>query len=280
MFKKHILIALAVAGTLAFAEPIERRAATNEFPTPPATVHLTAPMVIKAGTTFTPDQPYTRYDRGSGACKSSGEGGSADAVFHLEEGATISRVVIGKDQMEGIHCLGSCTIDHVYFEDVCEDAITILQTSGTSRINYGGGAQDKIVQHNGAGTVIINSFYAENFGKLYRSCGNCKTTQYTRHVEVNDSWAVSGSALVGINSNYGDTAKIRNLQVSKVNSICDKYTGNNNGKEPTKVGTGPDGTVRYHPVGIIHASRLTFARLELPVQRVRYSLRVRQDYPG
>lgn len=169
MFKKHILIALAVAGTLAFAEPIERRAATNEFPTPPATVHLTAPMVIKAGTTFTPDQPYTRYDRGSGACKSSGEGGSADAVFHLEEGATISRVVIGKDQMEGIHCLGSCTIDHVYFEDVCEDAITILQTSGTSRINYGGakGAQDKTVQHNGGGTVIINSFYVENFGKLY-----------------------------------------------------------------------------------------------------------------
>ncbi|KAF5341770.1 hypothetical protein D9611_001763 [Ephemerocybe angulata] len=243
MFKKHILIALAVAGTLAFAEPIERRAATNEFPTPPATVHLTAPMVIKAGTTFTPDQPYTRYDRGSGACKSSGEGGSADAVFHLEEGATISRVVIGKDQMEGIHCLGSCTIDHVYFEDVCEDAITILQTSGTSRINYGGakGAQDKTVQHNGGGTVIINS------------CGNCKTTQYTRHVEINDSWAVSGSALVGINSNYGDTAKIRNLQVSKVNSICDKYTGNNNGKEPTKVGTGPDGTNCLYSESDIHS---------------------------
>ena len=34
--------------------------------------------------------------------------------------------------------IGSCTIDHVFFEDVCEDAISIKQKSGTSRINYGG----------------------------------------------------------------------------------------------------------------------------------------------
>lgn len=34
--------------------------------------------------------------------------------------------------------IGSCTLDHVFFEDVCEDAITIKQKSGTSRINYGG----------------------------------------------------------------------------------------------------------------------------------------------
>jgi pectate lyase len=38
---------------------------------------------------------------------------------------------------------------------VCEDAITIKQKSGTSRINYGGAlhADDKVVQHNGGGTV-------------------------------------------------------------------------------------------------------------------------------
>ncbi|KAJ3540465.1 hypothetical protein NMY22_g4284 [Coprinellus aureogranulatus] len=241
MFNKSLLIALAAASALVLAEPIERRAATNVFPKPPTTISLSAPMRIKAGQTFTPDQAYTRYDRGSGGCNGQNEGGDADAVFLLEEGATISRVVIGANQSEGIHCLGSCTIDHVFFEDVCEDAITILQSSGTSRINYGGakGASDKVVQHNGGGTVIINSFYVENFGKLYRSCGNCKT-QHERHVEVNDVWAVSGSTLVGINTNYGDTAKIRNTKVSSVKSICDKFTGNNSGKEPTKTGSGPD----------------------------------------
>ncbi|KAJ8692720.1 hypothetical protein PTI98_010007 [Pleurotus ostreatus] len=247
MFSKQ-LFAAVVLSTVVLANPLEPRAATNVFPTPPTTVHLSSPMRIAAGQTFTPSQPYTRYDRGSGACGGQNEGGDADAVFLLEEGATISRVVIGKDQSEGIHCLGSCTIDHVFFEDVCEDAITIKQSSGTSHINYGGAkhAEDKVVQHNGGGTVIINSFYVEDFGKLYRSCGNCKT-QYKRTAQINDVWAVSGKSLAGINtcslrSNYGDTATIRTTQVHSVSSICDRYTGNNSGAEPPKTGSGPDGT--------------------------------------
>lgn len=51
--------------------------------------------------------------------------------------------------------------------------------------------------------MIINSFYVNDFGKLYRSCGNCGT-QYKRTVQINDVWAVSGSALAGINTNYGE----------------------------------------------------------------------------
>jgi len=34
-------------------------------------------------------------------------------------------------------------------------------------------AEDKVVQHNGGGTVAIDGFCVEDFGKLYRSCGNC-----------------------------------------------------------------------------------------------------------
>lgn len=66
------------------------------------------------------------------------------------------------------------------------------------------------------GKVIINSFYVEDFGKLYRSvrgpgtisalivlrtiqCGNCKS-QTQRSVEINDVIAKSGKLLVGINS--------------------------------------------------------------------------------
>lgn len=49
------------------------------------------------------------------------------------------------------------------------DAITIKQT-GSGDVSYiiGGGAfhaEDKIVQHNGAGTVQIKNFYANDFGK-------------------------------------------------------------------------------------------------------------------
>jgi pectate lyase len=52
--------------------------------------------------------------------------GDSDAVFLLESGATLQNVIIGKNQMEGVHCLGPCTLRFVWFEDVCEDAITIV----------------------------------------------------------------------------------------------------------------------------------------------------------
>lgn len=66
-------------------------------------------------------------------------------------------VVIGADQAEGIHCLGPCNIYNVWFEDVCEDAITIKQSSGTSNIVGGGAknADDKVVQHNGGGKFTL-----------------------------------------------------------------------------------------------------------------------------
>ncbi|KAH8831890.1 pectate lyase C [Flagelloscypha sp. PMI_526] len=196
-----------------------KRAATNVWPSVPTTSHLSAPITIAAGVTFTPASAYTRYDRGSGACNEQEEGGDSDAVFLLEEGATLSRVVIGADQAEGIHCLGSCTLEHVWFEDVCEDAITIKQSSGTSHINYGGAkaAEDKIVQHNGGGTVIINSFYAQDFGKVYRSCGNCGTQHQ-------------------LTSIITSVAKIRTTKVDNVDHICTEYTGNSSGDEPTSLG--------------------------------------------
>ncbi|KAJ7187114.1 pectate lyase C [Mycena filopes] len=251
MFTQFVFLAVASSLATVQANPtnatrtLTRRTATNVWPSVPTTSSLSKAMTIAAGTTFTPPLPYTRFDRGSGACKGQSEGGDADAVFLLAEGATLSRVTIGANQAEGVHCLGSCTLDHVYFEDVCEDAITIKQTSASavSRINFGGvsNADDKIVQHNGAGTVIINSFYAENFGKVYRSCGNCGT-QFARHVQINDLWAVNGDVVAGINTNFKDTATIRTTQVDDVDDICVKYTGNSNGDEPVEIGSGSDST--------------------------------------
>ena len=54
---------------------------------------------------------------------------------------------------------------------------------------------------------------ARNFGKLYRSCGNC-STQYKRAVVIDNVTATSGKSLVGINTNYGDTARISRLTVT------------------------------------------------------------------
>jgi hypothetical protein len=166
-----------------------KRAASCTFPTPPKTSSLSAAMTI-TGTfdgeletiarrglaKLIPAAPLggnVRYDRGSGACGGQTEGGDKDAVFILQSGATLQcvlffarmiltcidshglnrNVVIGANQAEGVHCLGPCNIYNVWFEDVCEDAITIKQTSGTSNIVGGGAknADDKVVQHNGGG---------------------------------------------------------------------------------------------------------------------------------
>ncbi|KAH7334289.1 pectate lyase-domain-containing protein [Rhizoctonia solani] len=209
-----------------------KRAASCTFPSPPKTSSLSAPMTVKG--TF--DGGNVRYDRGSGACSGQKEGGDKDAVFLLENGATLKNVVIGANQAEGVHCKGSCNIYNVWFEDVCEDAITLRQTSGTTNIVGGGAknASDKVVQHNGGGTVNIDSYCVQDFGKLYRACGNCKT-QYKRTVNISNVIAKNGKLLAGINSNYGDVATLKNNQVSGVKSVCDTFQGNNSGKEPPKL---------------------------------------------
>ncbi|QRV97399.1 pectate lyase [Ceratobasidium sp. AG-Ba] len=210
-----------------------KRTASCNFPTPPKTSSLSAPITV----TGTFDGGNVRFDRGSGACSGQAEGGDADAVFLVQEALN---VVIGANQAEGIHCLGPCNLYNVWFEDVCEDAITIKQTSGQSNIIGWGAkaASDKVVQHNGGGTVKIDSYCVQTFGKLYRSCGNC-STQYKRTVLISQIIGKSGSSLAGINSNYGDTATIdkASLSLDSVGSICDAYKGNSSGDEPTKLTT-------------------------------------------
>lgn len=52
--------------------------------------------------------------------------GQADTVFLLRKGATLRNAIIGKNQGEGVYCIGGgCTIENVWFEDVCEDAISM-----------------------------------------------------------------------------------------------------------------------------------------------------------
>ncbi|CAG9956400.1 unnamed protein product [Clonostachys rosea f. rosea IK726] len=197
---------------------------------------LSAPMTIAAGETF--DGGNVMYDRGV-SCTGQEEGGDSDAVFILEKGASLSNVIIGPNQIEGVHCNGGCTITNVWWDAVCEDAFSIKkQDDGeTTTINGGGatGAEDKVIQHNGGGTVAINNFEVSDFGKMYRSCGNCKSMP-ARHVIVTGGSASNGKILVGINSNMGDTASISGVSMTSVGDECIDYEGVTDGSEPSKIG--------------------------------------------
>lgn len=152
MYSSAKLVALAAAIPAAMA----CAAFEGGLPAASGTKSLDAPQYIKAGEVF--DAEWVKYDRGSGACGGQGEGGEADTVFVLEEGATLKNVIIGKDQAEGVYCLGACTLEFVWFEDVCEDAISI-KGDGDANIIGGGayGAADKVIQHNGCGSVNVSS---------------------------------------------------------------------------------------------------------------------------
>lgn len=53
----------------------------------------------------------------------------------------------------------------------------------------------------------IYNFYAEDYGKVYRSCGNCKDN-CARTVHMEGVTAVNGGELMGINTNLGDKVHI------------------------------------------------------------------------
>lgn len=105
---------------------------------------LAAVKTIAAGESF--DGGMYVFDRGV-SC-TSGEGGGKDAVFALENGASLSNVIIGPNQIEGIHCQGSCSLTNVWWSAVCEDAFTIKEQEAgeTTTISGGGayGASDKV----------------------------------------------------------------------------------------------------------------------------------------
>ncbi|KAF7901865.1 uncharacterized protein EAF01_007163 [Botrytis porri] len=214
----------------------------KSVPASSGTSALSAVQTIAAGEHF--DGGMVMFDRGV-SCTGQAEGGDSDAVFQIEAGGSLSNVIIGPNQIEGVHCQGACTLTNVWWSAVCEDAFTIKKqdAGATTTISGGGafGAEDKVFQHNGAGTLKVSGFTVDIFGKLYRSCGNCNE-MFERHVIMDSVTATSGSELAGINYNFGDTATFTNIVAKSVKDICVTYTGTeDNSQEPTEYGSGPDG---------------------------------------
>ena len=227
------------------------------WPTSTKTITLSSPITVEEGKTFDGfkenNNKWVTYERGVknlGDCKNV-EGGSKDPCFILKKGATLKNVILGAKSIEHVHCVGDgCTVQNVYWVDVCEDALTLKGSSNTGAKFYvkGGAAKngsDKIIQHNSAGTVYIQGFYVENSNKLYVSCGNCKSGyQDKRHVELTNVTAKNVGFLVGINSNYGDTAIFKNVTYNS-GYPCSRFLGNKTGKQPRRLGFACNGKTSF-----------------------------------
>jgi hypothetical protein len=81
-------------------------AQTLNIPTPVGDItSLPEPSII----TGSEDYGNREFDRGQ-PCDSDEDTGSENAVFVLEDGASISNVIIGADSLEGVHCKGSFSL--------------------------------------------------------------------------------------------------------------------------------------------------------------------------
>ncbi|MBT0994907.1 RICIN domain-containing protein [Cellulomonas sp. DKR-3] len=190
---------------------------------------------------------------------SGGQDESQPPMFELADGAVLKNVIIGSGAGDGVHCKGSCTLQNVWWEDVEEDAATFKGTSSSQTMTVDGGgarsASDKVFQHNGPGTFVIKNFQVSDFGKLYRSCGNC-SKQYARTVVVSNVQVTApGKSLVGINSNLGDKATLTGITIigdsSRKIAICEEYKGVTSG-EPSKIGSGPSAVCGYSTSSITY----------------------------
>ncbi|CAH0516629.1 unnamed protein product [Peronospora belbahrii] len=239
MVKSSVSFAASAALLMVAANAAYRP--NGKWPTSTGKVKYTEPYIIKAGEVF--DGKMQTFDRSDISC-TGGEGQKDSAVFLVEAGGTLKNAIIGKHQKEGVHCSKSdCTIENVWWDDVCEDALSIKggSPSSVSTITNCGAryAEDKVVQHNGYGTVKIKGFFAQEFGQLYRSCGTCG--DIPRTVTVEDVYAVDPKVIVTVNKNYGDQATLKNIHVKTTNGkddvkVCRWSQGS---KNPAILGNGP-----------------------------------------
>ncbi|CAM5520080.1 pectate lyase [Streptomyces aurantiogriseus] len=185
---------------------------------------------------------------GAGALGGDGQEEGQDPIFELADGAVLKNVILGAPAADGIHCLGSCTLENVFWEDVGEDAATFLGTSENATYVVSGGgatkAEDKVFQFNGAGTLTVRDFEVSDFGKLVRSCGNCSEQVQRDVVLENITVTAPGDELVGINSNFGDTARLSGITIvgdpDREIVPCQKFEGVTDG-EPEELDSEADG---------------------------------------
>ncbi|KAH7324773.1 pectin lyase fold/virulence factor [Stachybotrys elegans] len=212
----------------------------TKFPVAKETVVLENAFYVPAGATF--DGGMKRFQRPEGSCNEQAEGTDADAVFNLLPGSTIRNVIIGKHQAEGIHALGDAWVENVWWEDVCEDALTSKGLNTQLRVIGGGAmnATDKIFQDNSlGGKYNITGFYAHTFGTFYQSCGNC-LNQAKRNATIQNVVAVDGLRMGIINPNHGDEFRLKDSQIEGIETIVVKEIGNNVQTVPYFMGSGPD----------------------------------------
>ncbi|PKM18592.1 MAG: hypothetical protein CVV11_14930 [Gammaproteobacteria bacterium HGW-Gammaproteobacteria-15] len=210
--------------------------------------HVQANTRCKAGATFTNETVDCggTYVTG-GSCSGDGDGQSAVIIL---KNATIKNAKFAQGRSsKGIWCeSGTCNVDNVTFDEVCEDAVSTRKDGVTLNIKNStfknvmskdksyGGKPDKFIQVNGKNVKV--NIENSNFhivpasgsvpdkitgkaGKVVRTCGNCSGNEGPRTITMKnvnvygpiDAIAGVNAMYRGLNSGIRDTITITNLKV-------------------------------------------------------------------
>lgn len=177
------------------------------------------------------------------SCPGDGEG--QPPVITLKNATVKNLRIAASGGGDGIHCVsGACRIENVVWEDICEDAASLIDSGAKLTVVGGsaynndssasmGGNPDKIFQHNSKNSTleITGGFTAKGVnGKLWRSCGDCSNNGGPRNLMIDDV-KIEGKigSIAGLNRNYGDHVKIRNLKIQGYQEgspkVCEEWTG-------------------------------------------------------
>ncbi|KAI9980877.1 hypothetical protein PInf_010222 [Phytophthora infestans] len=225
LFCSAVTLSIGAAIVLAASIP------DGTWPASQGRVSFAEVYVVESGQVF--DGGMKTYDRSDITCLEQTESNVSTAVFEVKPGATLRNVIIGKNQMEGGNA------------------------SSVSRVIGGGAryADDKVIQHNGYGTVVVDGFFAQDFGKLYRSCGNCKSNPAQRFLVMSNIYADlnviqtkrsgKNTSIVMMNGNFGDHAVLRNIHVKpnplgNFTECASSRVVNISGAKPLVLSNGPN----------------------------------------
>ena len=197
----------------------------GSWPTSQGDEYFKEPYTVKSGEVF--DGEMKTYQRSNVKCRGSTESAWQNSVFVVETGGTLKNAIIGADQMEGVHCEGGCSVVNVWWDAVCEDALSIKGGSESSVTRViGGGARsaaDKVVQNNGYGSLIVEGFYVKSYGTFYRSCSDCGNKGVK--VIIKNLLAVDGRVRL-LTQNDGDEIKVEDIKIEgKKVEVCSVGTG-------------------------------------------------------
>ncbi|KAH9814502.1 pectate lyase-domain-containing protein [Melampsora americana] len=204
---------------------------TCKIPQVTKVITVDTPVEVAAGKTF--DCKLAKYQRADKSCNLDRERGGDQAVFVLQEGATLKNCILGYSQ-ESVYCRGTCQVENCHWLQICDEAIAFYMPSGQATVTgcSFSNAGNKALQFNGGGTVNVNNSCFNNVDIAYRSCGKkCSTAK--RAVVFTNNIIDGVNTFAGYNHQHGDTAHISGSSGKAIKYMCEaKDSGTPKGQTP------------------------------------------------